>query len=202
VPDATPQTPEVPPELQELLNLAPEVDEPVGTVTIKGYDWPVYAWENRDTLLWEMFVAQTFGTDTEGTLVKWATDDGLALAVRPAWLVLRKGGPGMTPKLRAEHTYLLTEAQAEQVVIGWATDDFGGNIVAAAAHLLAESNSPVKLLGTLTEAATKRNPTRSGGRKSAKKRGGSRKSAAKEPTGPPSSPSSSSEDGAAPSSGA
>ena len=110
MPDAKPQTPEVPPELQALLNVAPEVDVPVGKVTIKGYEWPVYAWDNRDTLLWEMFVAKVFGIDSDGNLASLDSDRGLELTVRPAWMVLRKGAPGMTLQARAQHQWTLTEA--------------------------------------------------------------------------------------------
>ena len=197
MPDETakPEKPAIPAELQELLDLgsnaAPE--EPVAHVEIRGWQWPIYAWQNRDDYLWSLFLAQAFGGEAD------TTDRGLAITARLAWMVFRKGAPGMTAQRRQLHLWNLTEAQAEAIVLDYARAAHDGNVVAAADFLAQAAGAPVRLQGEAK--ADSLDPTKGGGRKSAGRHGGKSGKRGAKQNGAPSWPSSSAEAGDLKSSG-
>jgi len=137
--------PELPDSLRALLETAP--DARLTTIPIAGYDWPLYPWTNHDALVFGSGL-RGLVPDAEGGGQRLFLDDaetGLMVLVRAAWLVLRKGAPGMDPARRAALDYDLSLQQAENVLLAYAVGEHGGDAATAVQFLLDQTGAQVRV---------------------------------------------------------
>lgn len=122
----------IPDALKDLLDTGPS-EAIAGHVTIAGYEWPIYPWTNHDLLL---IMADLSAAEGSGAL--------LDVSVRMAWLILRKGAPGMTTAKREAFDFdCLTVAQAGRVFTAYREEVHGGSMSEALKALAKLSGAPV-----------------------------------------------------------